>query len=364
MESGAMRIKLTIMLSVAFLFSCRFTDNSITIGAILTLTGSNSTVGIAVSNGLTLAVEEVNQSGGIDGRSINLEIMDCESSPGTAVALFDSMVQEHDPIVIVTNNSYISMALTEPAGRHKVPMIGLISSAPEIPFQNEWSFRYYTAADEEVDTITSQVSESAIRSLGVVYLDDPYGQSYLQAIENRFAGSGITISSSGFSSSNPSFADVVSKVSSADAVYMVGFLGHLQGILAMLRDTGYDGDVYAPSTSSLPEFVSDPRSDGVRVAAPAIYNPRFIYNRKVSRIYENQYSLPFNHYSGNGYDIIKIIVSHLQVGAETQQDLRDSLEGDFVHTGVFGVVTKQAGTREILFPTMPAYIKDGTIVYE
>ncbi len=80
-----------ILMAVVTLFvfstlSARAAD-SIKLGAILSITGPGSFIGIQVRNGLVLAVDEINSYGGINGRKIELVIVDSKSCPNEGRAL-------------------------------------------------------------------------------------------------------------------------------------------------------------------------------------------------------------------------------------------------------------------------------------
>jgi branched-chain amino acid transport system substrate-binding protein len=57
---------------------------SIKIGMAITLTGRPSTFGVHVRNGFILALEQINRSGGIDGRPIELIVKDDKANSAQA----------------------------------------------------------------------------------------------------------------------------------------------------------------------------------------------------------------------------------------------------------------------------------------
>lgn len=57
------------------------TGDTIRIGAIAPLTGGASDYGITATNGLKLAVEEVNANGGVLGRQVVVDYQDDETTP-------------------------------------------------------------------------------------------------------------------------------------------------------------------------------------------------------------------------------------------------------------------------------------------
>src|SRR5688572_4950614 len=63
-----------VLLSLLVLLLVACSPNRLTIGAFLSLTGATSAYGISAANAFKLARDEVNKSGGINGRIVELEI--------------------------------------------------------------------------------------------------------------------------------------------------------------------------------------------------------------------------------------------------------------------------------------------------
>src|SRR4029077_11311556 len=64
---------------------------SITIGAVLALTGDAAHWGLPARDGAQLAAEEINAAGGIGGRKLALTVEDDRSRPADAVAAFNRL---------------------------------------------------------------------------------------------------------------------------------------------------------------------------------------------------------------------------------------------------------------------------------
>ena len=72
------------------LIGCQKQDNSIRIGLNLELSGRLAQYGRECLNGAKLAQKQINQSGGINGKALNLIIMDNRSeNSDAALAIFD-----------------------------------------------------------------------------------------------------------------------------------------------------------------------------------------------------------------------------------------------------------------------------------
>jgi branched-chain amino acid transport system substrate-binding protein len=81
-------IVIAIGLGSFFLFEESFGRDPIKIGVILSETGPSSGIGIEERDGMIMAVDEINARGGINGRPIELIIVDNESNPEKAKSHF------------------------------------------------------------------------------------------------------------------------------------------------------------------------------------------------------------------------------------------------------------------------------------
>ena len=73
------------------LSSCTKKDNTITIGAILPLTGDAAFYGESVKNGIELAAKQINANGGIKGANLVLVFEDSRALPAEGVSAFKKL---------------------------------------------------------------------------------------------------------------------------------------------------------------------------------------------------------------------------------------------------------------------------------
>ena len=100
MAMKARFINLSLLLLVSlFLFSCgKKQPDTIKIAAVAPITGDQGEVGQDLINGIKMAVEEVNNSGGVLGKPIELIIMDDKADPKEAASVANKIVS--DPTIV------------------------------------------------------------------------------------------------------------------------------------------------------------------------------------------------------------------------------------------------------------------------
>ncbi|MBR6708904.1 MAG: ABC transporter substrate-binding protein, partial [Clostridia bacterium] len=86
---------LTLLMTLPMLAACSAgADDAIIIGSIGPLTGTAATYGNSVKNGISIAIEEINAAGGINGIPLKLEFLDDEAMPEKAKTAFENLMDK------------------------------------------------------------------------------------------------------------------------------------------------------------------------------------------------------------------------------------------------------------------------------
>ena len=78
-------------------------SETINLGFVLPLTGSVPNLGSAMKNGAELAIEEINNAGGINGKQIKAIIEDDENKPATAPNAITKLIEQDKVCLLYTS---------------------------------------------------------------------------------------------------------------------------------------------------------------------------------------------------------------------------------------------------------------------
>ena len=106
---------LIIIIILALVLFITFQRKPIKIGFSGSLSGLNSPMGIAVKDGVVLALEKMNEQGGIKGRKLELLIKDDKNDPETVLKVDTELINEGVCAII----GHITSAMTQAA----IPLI-------------------------------------------------------------------------------------------------------------------------------------------------------------------------------------------------------------------------------------------------
>jgi branched-chain amino acid transport system substrate-binding protein len=102
------------------------------IGIILPMTGPTADYGADFNRGAVLAEEEINASGGINGRPLKLVLGDSKNQPKDGVAEFRKLVEIDKVLAIISTMTGVILPQFALSRESKVPMMAVGAITPEI----------------------------------------------------------------------------------------------------------------------------------------------------------------------------------------------------------------------------------------
>ncbi len=160
----------------------------IKIGALTSLTGPFTPWGIPSSTGMQLAVDEINAAGGVDGRMLELIIVDDQSDAEEAVLQIERLYEQGVIGVGGTISSGIGLATTIEAEEAQVPLfLSKAGSSAILTTDSRYTFRTCLPA---APMIASPWADYAVQQgytkVGAIIADYAWGQSFKTAAEAAF----------------------------------------------------------------------------------------------------------------------------------------------------------------------------------
>lgn len=111
-------------------------------GEVSSLTGQEATFGVMTNRGIALAVKEINEAGGVDGKKIRVITYDDQGKPTEAAAAATRLiVQDKVNVLLGEVASARSLAMAPIAQSNKVPMISPSSTNPRVTEGKDYVFR-------------------------------------------------------------------------------------------------------------------------------------------------------------------------------------------------------------------------------
>jgi len=335
---------------------------TVTIVAIIPLSGVSSYL-VEIGDAMSMITEKLNKWGGINGMHIKLIIEDCSSVPEVALAKFIEAEEKYHPLAIITATREVAAAMADIAEERGIVLISVGASPEDIAVGKEWAFRYYLTPSGEADNALATFGTLDVSSLGILHLDQGYGNAVVTRLAEDSVALNRTVESHNFSKDCTDFSHVVANVTDNQAVFAIGLRYQYPLILAELNSSGYEGHVFCAVGASIPSMWGLPEAQGCYVNAPAMYMPSSTADDRVMMEFEDRYGRPLTHQGAIGYDVVRLIWGLLSDSEVSRENLRNLLDQGFVYSGILGVVTLDGDTHSIDVPIHTAAIDGGELRY-
>ena len=204
----------------------------IVIGEFASLTGSEATFGVNSSNGVQLAVDEINNAGGLlGGRKIKIVIEDDQSKPGQPSAAVKKLIASDKAVAIVgeiaSSRSLEAAPICQAA---KIPMVSPGSTNPSVTEKGDYIFRV-CFIDPFQGTVMAKFALDNLHAKKVALLTDvksDYSKGLAQYFSDYYKAHGGTIaverSYSGGGTDRDFRAQLTSiKAAQPDAIFVPGY---------------------------------------------------------------------------------------------------------------------------------------------
>ena len=164
------------------------TGEPITIGALTSLTGPFTPWGLQVRDGMQLAVDEINAEGGVDGRPLELEVVDDQMSPEQGATGIERLVEADVVAIGGVISSDVGLSTARLAEELETPLF-LVKAGSEQILTRDSRFTFRTclpAAPMVAGPIAQFAQEEGLTRVGAVIADYAWGQAFRAAAEDEF----------------------------------------------------------------------------------------------------------------------------------------------------------------------------------
>lgn len=324
-------------------------DDTITLGAILSLTGENGSVGVAAQNGAKLAVEEINKSGGVLDRDLEIEYKDSQGDPAQAVQLFSSFARQQSVMGVVGPIFAPEMgAITKLAASTKMVVFSPISSGtvPGVDGGkfNEWTFR----VNQPIPTIAGPLMTKVVGMVGadrVTILNAGDAAAYVDEAdrwEEAAKKAEAEVQRIQFATGTADWSSIVTKVDGdADIIAIASVPADDGPLIQALRQAGHDAQLVGDSSFADPSTTELSRGGVSGAYLSSTFLPGFgTGTQKFIDSYQAEYGNAPNPLAAYGYETIKLVAKAFEdKGTVSRAALRDGLGGISGYQGLTGEIS-------------------------
>lgn len=325
----------------------------INIGASLAITGPASFLGDPEAKTLEMAVEAINEAGGINGEKINLIIYDDGADPNKARTFVTRLIEEDEVVAVVGGSSSgASMAvipLFEEAG---IPFVSLAGALAIIDPVKSFVFKTPHTDRMACSKIFEDITKLGLSKVGMISGTGGFGASMRKQCLDIAEESGVEIVAD--ETYGPKDADMtpqLTNIANTAGIEAVVNPGFGQGPAVVTRNYAQLGiklpfyQSHGVASNSFIDLAGE-AAEGVRLPATALLIPDQMADgdpqKEVVTTYIAAYTAatgePVSTFGGYAYDGLRLVVEAIKAkGSSDPKDIRDGLEEIQGFAGVTGV---------------------------
>ncbi len=164
------------------------TASPIKVGAIFPMTGGLAQYGDLASKSSLLAIEEINRAGGIDGRSLVLNVQDHQCKPPSALDAFKNLSTLGNTRYFLAAGCSGTVIAVNPLLEHQV-MLGSTISSPKVSGTSPRFFRNYGTDSAEGKLFADLIRQRGYASVSVLHEETDYAKGLMLSLKEYLASS-------------------------------------------------------------------------------------------------------------------------------------------------------------------------------
>jgi branched-chain amino acid transport system substrate-binding protein len=319
----------------------------IILGVVAPMTGDLGDFGTQVTRGIQMAMDEINEKGGINGRNLEMKVCDDLCNPQQAAACAQKMVADNEIFAVLghicSSATLAGGPIYDAAG---LTVMTVNSSNPKITEQG-WKHMFRstpTDAQQGAAMVSFVVNELGLKKIAMIYSNDDYGMGLAESAKGEIAKVGATLvgEETFITGQDKDFSAQLTKLAQAQPEVLFDMGQYAEaGMIAKQRMAAGLGSIplVAPAAAQHQEFI-DLGGEGAEGAYVAVF-----YNltkdtpqntELVNKVVEKYGSKPGEQVPW-GYDGVYIFAQAIEAGAtkETMPEFLSKVD----YQGVTGHIT-------------------------
>ncbi|MEU4556274.1 amino acid/amide ABC transporter substrate-binding protein (HAAT family) [Micromonospora violae] len=312
----------------------------IVIAADLELSGASALVGQTYQRALKLKVEQLNSSGALNGRKIDLLVKDNRSDAAESLRnIADFSSDSRVSAIIMGGCNECALGAVGTINEKRIPTIALAASGSIASpvAERRYVFKLGPNAADSAAALTTELRRNNIRKVGMLVSDDDYGREGTSALKSELDKADISLRQQRVKTTDTDVSQQVQQLASGKPDAMVFWTPPEQATLAATSaqqttfrgsiyfDAGAAGELFLGSAAKATEkatliFTQTMVIDDVIATTPA---------KAARRQWFQDYTARFGGYNGSSSfaaDAVQLIAdAELRAGGEAGKVNRDGL---------------------------------------
>jgi branched-chain amino acid transport system substrate-binding protein len=294
---------------------------TVKIGVLAPLTGFAAADGQEIQNVLKLAVEQVNQQGGLLGQKVELVIYDDRADAKEATALARKLI-EQDQIKAFVAGSYSmpTRAVAPMFQEEHIPLVAAYAVHPDVTAAGEYCFRNgFLGPVEGRSAAYTCVKLLKGKRIALLSSDNDFGRTLAIGFKEFMktkAGGAELVSEQTYPMSEKDFNPYLAKIKEAkpDVVFSGGYYFQTGPMIKQAREMGLTAKFVGEEGSDSQEFINigGPSAEGFVLVTNLNRDDKRAMVQNVLKQYHTRYNANLDMTSASAYDAFMIICNGIR----------------------------------------------------
>ena len=336
-------------------------DKDIKIGMVYELTGNTASYGTSAANGAKLAFKEINASGGVLGKQIQIVSADNKGEPSESANAMSKVISQ-DKVVAVTGFTVSScgIAASAVAEANKIPFVAAATVNPKVTFdERTGKVKDYTFRACFIDSFQGTVGANfALNGLkaGKTAIMTDSSSDYSKGLTDIFRSTyvkagGKIVAEESYLQKDQDYKPILTKIKAQnpDLLYIPGYYEDVGKIIKQARELGMRG--------------AQPLNNTYFTNFYSIEDKNPVSNAFVEA-YKKEYGQTPDSMAAMGYDAAKLLVDAIKRADSTDaKKIKDALSATKNFSSVSGEMSLN-DRHDAVRGVVIIELKDGKQVYK
>lgn len=314
----------------------------IKIGAIMPLTGDAATIGLNTRQAMELAMQEVNDAGGINGNNLEIIFEDGKCGAKDSTNAANKLINiDGVPVIIGGLCSSETLAAAPIAESSKVVLFSPCSTSPAVTTAGDYVFRD-SPSDSFQGIYTADVMYNALKkkSVAILYCLSDWCAGIKEVFKIKFTElNGTIVAEEGYEQTTKDLRTQLTKIKQAkpDALYFVGYTEASIIGLKQIKELGINVSVIGGDAWDDPKIWDEVKDagEGVRYTLQYTALPESFKSKMKTKTGSEEITLC----TPNAYDAVNIIANVLGKAGTDSIKIKDELYNVINYQGMSGTIT-------------------------
>ena len=355
------------------------TDKDIKIGMVYELTGNTASYGTSAANGAKLAFKEINASGGVLGKQIQIVSADNKGEPSESANAMSKVISQ-DKVVAVTGFTVSScgIAASAVAEANKIPFVAAATVNPKVTFDErtgkvkDYTFRA-CFIDSFQGTVGANFALNGLKAGKTAIMTDSssdYSKGLTEIFRSTYVkAGGKIVAEESYLQKDQDYKPILTKIKAQnpDLLYIPGYYEDVGKIIKQARELGMTIPVLGADAWDSPVLVemggAQPLNNTYFTNFYSIEDKNPVSNAFVDA-YKKEYGQTPDSMAAMGYDAAKLLVDAIRRADSTDaKKIKEALAATKNFSSVSGEMSLNE-RHDAVRGVVIIELKDGKQVYK